>query len=283
MSKSFRSRVGSVMRRSSTVLALSRPNTPGVADADGVSVKSQKQQDAPAPVPPQAPPPGVPSPVAESPAREAQATGSEQTRPSIAEVASAVTDRPAEVPEESTTNASSPPVIPPSSNAQDAGAFTDQLAGTEAEKSEVPHSSQGDAVPVDVQPISPPGLSAEQPDPVVKAPTPRMVAMPFLPAIERSASNTEAFPTQGPEVLDSQDNGSGTDARLTPKPTIPSIDPWAAPELGKVDEPTGDRSNGSAQYHTITKMPSVRSVIASLIWSMCVKLTSLQCFRNARG
>ena len=281
MSKSFRSRVGSVMRRSSTVLALSRPNTPGVADADGVSVKSQKQQDAPAPAPPQAPPIGVPSPVAESPAREAQATESEQTRPSIAEVTSTVTDRPADVSEKSTANASSPPVVPPSSNAQDAGAFTDQLTGTEAEGSEVPHGSQGDAVPVDVQLVSPPGLSPEQPDPVVKAPTPRMVAMPFLPAIERSASNTEAFPTQGPEVFDSQDNGSGTDARLTPKPTFASIDPWAAPELGKVDEPTGEHGNGAAQYHTITKMPSVRSVIPSFFWSICVQLTCIQCFRNA--
>jgi hypothetical protein len=242
-----------------------------------VSVKSQKQSDAPTLVQPQSPPAGVPSPVAESPAREAQATESEQTRPSIAEVASAVIDRPAEAPKTPATIPSSITTIPSSSGAEGAGGFTDQLAGKEEDKkSEVPEESQGDIAEIGQAP-SPPtdgGLSPEQPDRVVKAPTPR-VAMPSLPAIERSISNTEVFPSQGPEVLESKDDGPAVsvDGRLTPRPTFPLIDPWAASGPGITDQPADGQTDGSAQYHSITKMPSVRYADDSI--DMLVKLTAV--------
>jgi hypothetical protein len=230
-------------------------------------------------VQPQAPPEGVPSPVAESPAREAQATESEQLRPSIAEVASAVIDRSAEAPKTPATIPSSITTIPSSSGADGAGGFTDQLAGKEEDKKpDVPEALQGDHDEIG-QASSPPadgGLSAEQPDRVVKAPTPRVVAMPFLPAIERSISNTEVFPSQGLEVLESRDDGPAmpADGRLTPRPTYASIDPWAAPVTGITDQPADGQGDGSLQYHSITKMPSVGYVL-TMVLIMPMTLTAL--------
>jgi hypothetical protein len=189
-----------------------------------------------------------------------------------------VIDRPAEAPKTPATIPSSITTIPSSSGAEGAGGFTDQLAGKEEDKkSEVPEESPRDIAQV-ARASSPPtdgGLSPEQPDPVVKAPTPRVVAMPYLPAIERSISNTEVFPSQSLEVLESKDDGPvvSADGGLTPRSTYAPIDPWAAPEPGITDQPADGRSDWNAQHHSITKMPSVGYVYDSI--DMLVKLTAL--------
>ncbi|KAH7869506.1 uncharacterized protein C8R40DRAFT_736950 [Lentinula edodes] len=98
--KSLRSRMGTAMRRTSSILTLSRPNTPGVSsspkpsqgttgrarsssvatsDSD-ISSASRPSVDTTAPtIPPISPPSAImmPSPIAESPAREAAATADE--------------------------------------------------------------------------------------------------------------------------------------------------------------------------------------------------------------
>ncbi|KAJ3800990.1 hypothetical protein GGU11DRAFT_317682 [Lentinula aff. detonsa] len=93
--KSLRSRMGTAMRRTSSILALSRPSTPGAPSQGTVgrarsssvatsnsdtSSASRPSVDTSAPtIPPISPPSAImmPSPIAESPAREAAATADE--------------------------------------------------------------------------------------------------------------------------------------------------------------------------------------------------------------
>ena len=75
------SRMGGVMRRASTVLAISRPGTPLERDSDSASLRrSSSREAALSPPPPE--PVSIPTPISESPSREAEATQRDIVGPS---------------------------------------------------------------------------------------------------------------------------------------------------------------------------------------------------------
>ncbi|KIM38706.1 hypothetical protein M413DRAFT_29942 [Hebeloma cylindrosporum] len=131
------SRMGGVMRRASTVLAISRPGTPSERDSDSASLRrSTSREAAVAPPPPE--PVSIPTPIAESPAREAEATqrdiigpsplAQQDTLPDIAPVESVVAAPVQPVSDEQTTIPTGyipPPVV--DSSVGNPGAFTDLL------------------------------------------------------------------------------------------------------------------------------------------------------------
>jgi hypothetical protein len=107
--KSFRSRVGSAVRRSSLAFTPPRPSTPRSDSASDAGSIKQSQSDASsvAQMDTQlslSPPTGLsvqsPSPIAESPAREAAAIAAEATGPSplAQEVTESASDEPSSVP-----------------------------------------------------------------------------------------------------------------------------------------------------------------------------------------
>lgn len=151
MSKSLRSRMGAAVRRSSTLLSISRPSTPSRASSEGDSNSLHRIDTGASSSPPpqsnlsegrtslEAPPvhaaeqTHVPSPIAESPAREAAA--------SEEEAASKAPAGPSPLAQSAVTAGSTPPVedevakpeseyVPPSmlpsSAATGPGAFTDE-------------------------------------------------------------------------------------------------------------------------------------------------------------
>lgn len=151
MSKSLRSRMGAAVRRSSTLLSISRPGTPSRASSEGDSNSLHRIDTGASSSPPpqshlpegrtslEAPPvhaaeqSHVPSPIAESPAREAAASEEEAaSKPPVGPsplAQSAVAEGSTPPLEEVVAKPESeyvPPPMLPSSAAAGPGAFTDE-------------------------------------------------------------------------------------------------------------------------------------------------------------
>lgn len=119
MNKTFRSRMGTVMRRTSSLVAISRPASPARSSSDAASNSSLQQLDT-ALAPPAGPEAHAPTPIAESPAREAAALAPDPTGPSrLAESITADSIPAVEAPAAASPTAAGPQAPAP-------GAFTDE-------------------------------------------------------------------------------------------------------------------------------------------------------------
>jgi hypothetical protein len=211
MNKSFRSRMGSVMRRSSTILAISRPSTPARTDSDAGSIASSKQPDTLAPVAPDPAVPSVPSPIAESPAREAQDLTTEPVGPSrLAEAVVAESPRniapnlPSDAPAtelnpmpEIVETAPTPTTPIPAAGP---GAFTDEFALPQGKESQSSGDSvQDDAAVQGSQPVSIDDSSAS-----VDIPVPEIIPQSSSPAAFQGVIEDIAYETATPQPVTSQ-------------------------------------------------------------------------------
>jgi hypothetical protein len=160
MNKSLRSRMGNAVRRTSSVLSISRPGTPSRASSDTSSIKqldtAPSTLAAPTPSPPQQS--TVPSPIAESPAREAAALEASNEPPGPSPLAQGTS--PAEAQESEAEATERPPVFKSSPGLW---GFTDEPAEMpQAEITASPSSEQQEgnaeevAMPEPDQPIPEP-------------------------------------------------------------------------------------------------------------------------------
>ncbi|KAL4257782.1 hypothetical protein AB1N83_010513 [Pleurotus pulmonarius] len=180
MSKSLRSRMGAAVRRSSTLLSISRPGTPSRASSEGDSNSLHRIDTGASSSPPpqshlpegrtslEAPPvhtaeqSHVPSPIAESPAREAAASEEEAAskapvgpsplaQPAVTAVSTPPLEEVAAKPESEYV----PPPMIPSSAAAGPGAFTDEPEdmSTTTNEQNVPLASEPTPAPAAHEPL----------------------------------------------------------------------------------------------------------------------------------
>ncbi|KAH9482108.1 hypothetical protein JR316_0004203 [Psilocybe cubensis] len=289
--KSRWGRMGGVMRRASTVLAISRPGTPseGVGrDSDSVSLRrSTSREIVPQPITLSPPPPGVqqklPTPIAESPAREAAATT--EPEPAVGPsplaqqtVAPVVTEEPVEMaapppakaPEEEQTSPTGyipPPVI--DSTAGNPGAFTDiteSLPQADVVKDPFAPSPPSQPAPVaevaqvvEELPVAPVAEAREVVDEVPAASTPEVAPVAeVVPAVEPSVPVEVPLPlAESPAPIKEEDAPEPvqpTEASHSyfDKPIVESILDFEVEP--SVAEPVADQGE-AAQYNSGPGMP----------------------------
>jgi hypothetical protein len=295
MSKSFRSRVGNVMRRSSVVLTMSRPTTPALSDSDANSLNSQKQPETSAlVVPSEAVLVNVPSPIAESPAREARALESEPVGPSpLAALAdAAAAENVVEVPPAELTSVTAEPVTTEEIPAQtfapvvgEPGAFTDEPVEILEQDTQASQDTQKDGAEAIIEPDPQPVLraavdaAAEAPtlfpiaDVPLYMPTPLLNPLPTLlkaESVEESASSMHMTPRSIASQVIGTSNGLDFIAQQPVDPDSASIHPRLSPQPSHasltpavVDHstPSISQGNGNASYRK-SNAPSIEWVIS---------------------
>jgi hypothetical protein len=298
MNKSFRSRVGNVMRRSSVILTMSRPTTPAVSDSDANSLNSQKQPETPAlVVPSEAVSTHVPSPIAESPAREARALETELVGPSpLADTT--IAEEVAEVPPAASTLVIAEPVVTEPASAQIPAptmlgleAFTDEPAETAEQNTQASQDSQKDGAEAIIEPDPQPALgaavdaAAETPIPFTIAdvplymPTPLLNPLPTLLKAE-SAEESASSMHMTPQSVASQvigispvttSNGPDFNAQQAADPDSVSIHPGLSskpshasltPAIVDHSAPSIAQGNGNTSYHK-SNAPSIEWVFSA--------------------
>jgi hypothetical protein len=234
--KGFRSRMGAAVRRSSSILSISRPGTPSRDSASETGSIKQASLDseplkpldtAPATLSPPSLAARVqsPSPIAESPAREAAALAAEPTGPSP--LSQAVTDSPAvessDLPAAAGTDVSSPEIneVPPTPLNADGTSVQQESEISHEIPDEQQSGSESESKPI-VQPVPQRALESSPFDSSSTANTQDGISMP-VPDAYRSLT-----PKASDRSLKASTRSRG-DGKLSSKPsktTMHASDVW---------------------------------------------------------
>ncbi|KDR84460.1 hypothetical protein GALMADRAFT_714456 [Galerina marginata CBS 339.88] len=208
--KSKWGRMGGVMRRASTVLAISRPGTPSERDSDSLSLRRSSSREiiqgpSGLSVPPQPAETSLPTPIAESPAREAEAIQQETVGPSplARQATEPVEETPA--PPSEPTEAATPAVEPSADTEEQATSPTgyipppviDSSAGNPGAFTDDPEALPPTGLVLD--PYAAPPVA--EPAPAEAAPAEPAAAEPTL-AEPVAAEIEEPKPVEAPPALE---------------------------------------------------------------------------------
>lgn len=224
--------MGTAMRRTSSILTITRPATSSSSDSG--SVKGVERSSSPTPsttATPPPPPPGVPSPIAESPAREA-AANAEETEPKpvvgsplAQEVVSSAT--PVAMPEAAAADDAPTPAVVPAETAAETAQPTEEPNSEAQPTGQIFESAAG------------PGAFTDEPESIRTTEEPRIAESTTTQVIEESSPPP-------PAIVESK---KAEDTTLSQES---KVDQPAAPE-GPVAPPG---LNGQANYFDTTSPPT---------------------------
>jgi len=245
------SRMGGVMRRASTVLAISRPGTPSERDGDSASLRrSTSREAAVSPPPPE--PVSIPTPISESPSREAEATQRDILGPSPltqqptlvdippVEAVVAAPVQPAAEEAISPTGYIPPPVV--DSSVGNPGAFTDDPEALPQPDVVVdPYAAMNTAPAAVEAPVSEPKEETSAPPPVE------------APAMEHSSSYFDKPLVESIKDFDPVDAPSGFSAAVIENTTIDPAPSHVEHEA--IQEPNDEHGEAASYYRGDPSMP----------------------------